>query len=72
MSGLTIMKTGNHRIIIFTGDIAILAQAIHNQALSDPAFSRAVVTAAVAIKCTEKSVQIGEEMCRFVNHSKIP
>lgn len=66
MSGLTVMKNGSRRIIIYTGEISDLPQKLHDLALKDPALEKAILTASTAISYTNKSKKIGEEMIDMV------
>lgn len=66
MSKITISRSGTKRILIYTGEVRNLAEALHESAMQDPDIERAIMTAATAISYTNKSNQIGEEMIDMV------
>lgn len=66
MSKLLVRKNGRRRLIIFCGEVSELTQELHDRAMEDPAFEKAIMTAATAISFTNKSKQIGEHMIEMV------
>lgn len=66
MSGLTVIKNGSRRIIIFTGDISDFPQELHDKALEDSTLEKAILTTAYAIHKTRKSNNLGEQMINMI------
>lgn len=61
-----VVQYGTRRLIMYTGEIADLVQQIHDRAMEDPAFGKAIITAAVAIDSTNRSKQLGDRMIDMV------